>query len=642
MVIFLFKRFGKKIALISSCLFIMGFGMSFINVSFNQETYSGVVTEAKENYFILNSKFESLYVHEKNNSYEIGDVLSIKGKKKELDFSLVESQFDFKDYLNKKGIYIELVVEKITVTFSNFVRIKSYRSWFLSHFSNKSRGVISSILFSEHIENEITDNMESLHLARLISASGIYIYAFLKILRFLISRKLNDKWTDIVSIGIMSLYFIFTFPRFAVLKILVIQVLNWINKHLLKRFFNRFEILGITGTIFLLCNYHLAYQDGFVLGFIIPIAFTFIKDAVHIKNKIGNKLVTAFLSYLFFIPFELKFYRSIAPFSFINQLLFTPIFILIGIIGILCFYGLPLAKLLDWIIYPFKWIFKPFLSLNIQIYGPELNGLFLLIYYLIFMALIYYITIGFKPFSRKLLIAYVSFLCVYFLPIKNTISSSVSFINVGQGDACLIRNGNNTAMIDTGGLKYMDLAKDSLIPYFKKERIYKIDLVITTHDDNDHKGALESLYKNFKVGKYVNSYTEFPINFHGIKFINYNNHIEGAKEENNRSLVVGFHFMKKDFLIMGDAPIEIERKMIKEYPHIPCDILKVGHHGSDTSTCDAFIKYLQPKEAVISVGKNNTYGHPHSAVLMILKANKIPIKRTDILGTITYSNYIFM
>ena len=81
---------------------------------------------------------------------------------------------------------------------------------------------------------------------------------------------------------------------------------------------------------------------------------------------------------------------------------------------------------------------------------------------------------------------------------------------------------------------------------------------------------------------------------------------------------------------------------MEENTYIPCDVLKVGHHGSKTSSSDKFIKFLHPKEAIISVGKNNSYGHPNKSVLEILKENNVIIKRTDKMGTIVYSNYIFM
>ena len=79
---------------------------------------------------------------------------------------------------------------------------------------------------------------------------------------------------------------------------------------------------------------------------------------------------------------------------------------------------------------------------------------------------------------------------------------------------------------------------------------------------------------------------------------------------------------------------------MKEYSHLDCDILKVGHHGSKTSTSDAFIKYLNPQKAIISCGKNNMYGHPHNVVIQTLKRNNVEIYRTDEMGTITFRGFL--
>ena len=80
---------------------------------------------------------------------------------------------------------------------------------------------------------------------------------------------------------------------------------------------------------------------------------------------------------------------------------------------------------------------------------------------------------------------------------------------------------------------------------------------------------------------------------------------------------------------------------MEDYSYVPCDILKVGHHGSDTSSSLKFLKFLDPKEAVISVGKNNSYKLPSESTLHNLRKLSIPVKRTDYLGSITYKNYIF-
>ena len=130
-----------------------------------------------------------------------------------------------------------------------------------------------------------------------------------------------------------------------------------------------------------------------------------------------------------------------------------------------------------------------------------------------------------------------------------------------------------------------------------------------------------------------------PVTYGNLKFVNYNNHIKEGGEDNELSLVIGFNLGGKDYLITGDASKEVEANMMKEYKSVPCDILKVGHHGSKTSTSDAFIKWLKPEVGIISCGKDNRYGHPHSEVLTILKNNNVKIRRTDLEGTITYFYY---
>ena len=92
-------------------------------------------------------------------------------------------------------------------------------------------------------------------------------------------------------------------------------------------------------------------------------------------------------------------------------------------------------------------------------------------------------------------------------------------------------------------------------------------------------------------------------------------------------------------LIILAVPMIIFALIIKHEDNIPCDILRVGHHGSNTSTSEEWIKYLEPKEAVISVGKNNKFGHPNKEVLSVLNKYKIKIRRTDLEGTIKYCSY---
>ena len=92
---------------------------------------------------------------------------------------------------------------------------------------------------------------------------------------------------------------------------------------------------------------------------------------------------------------------------------------------------------------------------------------------------------------------------------------------------------------------------------------------------------------------------------------------------------------------MGDAPKWVENEIMKDHESIPCDILKVGHHGSDTSSSDKFIQYTSPEVAIVSCGKNNKFGHPSKSVVDTLNKYHIPIRRTDLEGTITYKQLSF-
>ena len=639
-----FKRKFKKSLLIYLSIFLFGFGISFIEISYpmDKTEYTGMVYQVKDNYFLINSKGEKLYCYQKEHDYEIGDIVKIKGQKEEFDFTVLESSFDFGEYLNSKGVHHSLKIKSIERKTSTPFKFHKLKKKFLSKFDSDASISVSSILFSDHDDNTLTNSISDLHLSRLINIGGLYFHALLGVINFLLTRKIKKKWSELITLGLASFYLILTFPRFSIIRLTFIYVFKWINTHLLNKRFKHLEILSITGIFFLLINYHLALQDSFILGFGIPILVYFVNSSFSFVKGIKKKALLIVTIYLFFIPFEMKYFNSISPLSMIYQLLLSPLFILFFFIAFISLYGLPINKVVDGYNSFLSNIVKPISKLKIEIYGSSFNIVFLFIYYTILCLLIYYSSIRFKPIKRGVSIVYLSFLTIYFLPINNLVTEEIDFINVGQGDCCLIRKRNQTIMIDTGGLQYMDLARECLIPYLKKNRIYNIDIVITTHDDFDHNGALSSLIYNFRVKKIMTNMDFQNFTFSNITFTNYNNHLFDHTDDNEKSLVIGFNVANQDFLVTGDASIAIENYIMKEYEHIPCDVLKVGHHGSKTSTSDAFVKWLKPKVGVVSVGKNNKYGHPHKEVINTLKRNGVIIRRTDIEGTIRFTSYSFV
>ena len=240
--------------------------------------------------------------------------------------------------------------------------------------------------------------------------------------------------------------------------------------------------------------------------------------------------------------------------------------------------------------------------------------------------------------TRNVLFAQCIFISVWSLPLKNYIAYEIDFINVGQGDALVVRTPSSTIMIDTGGKTNMDLTSSSLLPFFHKRKIYHIDTLFITHEDYDHSGEKERLISSLRVKEIITNSSSFYTKVIGdIKVTKLNHYYVSYDDENKKSLVLYIEIYDKSILCMGDAPIDIEKKIIKDYPSLRCTYLKVGHHGSSTSTCQEFVRLVKPQEAIISVGKNNYYGHPSREVITILKNENIKIRMTSIEGTIRYS-----
>lgn len=241
---------------------------------------------------------------------------------------------------------------------------------------------------------------------------------------------------------------------------------------------------------------------------------------------------------------------------------------------------------------------------------------------------------------------------------RYTHTTTVTFFDVGSGDAILITQGSNQILIDGGRSGKVLLARlGRQLPFWDRT----IEVVIATHPDADHIGGFTMLMEAYTTPLFLftgaESDTEtfallkhslaahrtesveifrggkiqFPLG--GELVIEYplTALSQTAEETNVGSLVARFTFGETDILFTGDLPNE-EQKI----PDIrPADILKVAHHGSKYSTSTTFLEALQPKEAVISVGKNS-YGHPSPDVLERLNVRNILVRRTDIQGDVVY------
>ena len=238
-------------------------------------------------------------------------------------------------------------------------------------------------------------------------------------------------------------------------------------------------------------------------------------------------------------------------------------------------------------------------------------------------------------------------------------SDFVKFFDVGQGDCALIYSNGKTALVDTGTVVFSnDVCKE-----LKDIGIKEIDVIIISHLHSDHTGGMERIIEDFKVKNLI--LPEISTYSEGISAVQnaigkvsssgggVYNAVQGMNfelgefeitvlaaysdnEENNRSIFAMAEIEEKKFFFTGDAETEVEKRLLAEGLNLKCDILKVGHHGSNTSSSMDFLQKTKPECAVVSVGDKNDYGHPNSEIINRLTNLNARIFRTDKMGDITF------
>lgn len=236
---------------------------------------------------------------------------------------------------------------------------------------------------------------------------------------------------------------------------------------------------------------------------------------------------------------------------------------------------------------------------------------------------------------------------------ENTNTLDITYLDVGQADSILIQNKGHNMLIDAGNNEDGPL----LVQYFKEQNINKFDYLITTHPHEDHIGGMDDIINNFDIEKiYMPDVTTTTKTFldvleaiekknmtYDVPNINQNFTLGNTlfqviytgndkKNLNNSSIILKATFKNTSYLFTGDATSEVEKKILNK--NIQATVLKVGHHGSKYSTTTDFLNKVNPKYAIISVGKNNSYNHPNQVTINKLEKKNIEIHRTDQEGSI--------
>lgn len=583
-----------------------------------------------------------------NFNYNLGDKVKVIGIIYTPKNNTISNLFNYRKYLLSKKILFLVKCKKIVLIGKNKnVLYKIKNNMIKRSTKYKSSNYIKAFLLADTsaIEDQIKSNYQSIGISHLLAVSGMHVGTFLLILKFILKKF---RYKDII-IFLFLLFFLFiTNFTESLMRCTLFIFLNYINKQF-KFNIKSSYVLILTGSLLLFYNPYLIYSTGFLFSVIITF---FIIMSNSIINKYHNYFIKIFcmsvISFLASVPILAITSFKINILSPLLNVIFVPfVSIIIFPFTILTF----LIRSLDNVLLFFIYIFESLTSMlsNIKIFTfiickPSIIVIF--IYYLILYLSIKY--------NHKFIILFIVVLIININSRFFIFNSQITFLDVGQGDSCIfILPEGKTVMIDTGGNYNYDLSKKSTIPYLNSLGISKISYLVLTHGDFDHMGEATNLVENFKVEnvvfnygphndlekklikvlenkniKYYKGLKELNIENHKLQFLNtivYDN-------ENDNSNVIYLNYNNYKFLFMGDAGVQREKDILDKYNIRDIDFLKVGHHGSNTSSSEDFINKIRPKYSLISVGKNNRYGHPKDSVLDTLKGSKI--YRTDKDGSI--------
>ena len=592
------------------------------------------------------------------NDIKLGDRIIIYGNLKEANNNTIPNLFNYKKYLSTNGIFYLMTIDKFEKVGNNTSIIYYIKNKLIGRINNikKSGSYVKTfVLAINEIDKDVRSSYQYNGISHLFSISGMHITLFATFLLCIMNKISYNRYFNyfIVNLFLISFMVLVGFTASSVRSVLMF-ILFSINK-LFNLKIKSLDIMLIVLIVLLLINPFYLYSVSFLFSYIISTGIVMAnRNIKKIKNKLVKNLYISFISFMFSLPICINYFNQVNVLSVVLNLFFIPLVSsIIFPLSIVCLF----VPKIDTILYLFIGIMEKcsLLVSNISIFTisfPKVGIVLVVIYYVILVVSLY------KP---KMYIGVV-LLIILFKNISYFDSDlRVLVFDVGQGDSILVSFPNNggNILIDTSGdtMNYesSNNVGNKIIPYLKTVGITKIDYLVVSHGDFDHMGEAINLVNNFKVKnvvfncgpyndlekelikvlnkkkiKYYTCIKELRISGYKMYFLNTREY----DNENDNSSVVYFNYEGYKFLFMGDAGIEKEQDILNKYNIGDIKVLKVGHHGSKTSSSKEFINEVNPKYSIVSVGKNNRYGHPNKEVLNNLSDSKI--YRTDQDGSVVF------
>lgn len=645
--------------------------------------YAKVISEAEEKNYVYsyqaeidNKKF-ILYIPKDVEKLEYGSIIKINAQYTEATRDRNYGGFNYKTYLRTKKIYGIFNVEDVEIVKNGsdniIIKLRKYiKSKLREKLKKENSELAISLIVGDrsHISSEVEDNFKKANLMHMLAISGAHFSYVILIATFISNRLQHKRLGQLIQIIAIIFFMHLTGNTASVVRAGIMSILL-IGSSICKRQNDSLNNIAISAIIQIINNPYIIFDSGFMLSYsgVLGIILFYKKISEHIHFK---SIALTISANIFIIPIMIYNFHTISGSFIISNICASW---LLGIIIILEFISLCipiklLYMILDLLIMMLRKIAE--ICANIpfaQMYVPR---------YAIFFVIVIYILIFCRKLKcRKYVYSFLTIgvsilLIVNFTDVYQD-RMRINFIDVGQGDSCLIRYKGTNIMIDSGGSlsknkdgKSYDIGENVLNNYLLNRGITRLDYIMASHFDEDHSQGFVFLLKNMKVKNviiseqyktssiyeqfkqickkqniqiiYVRSGDEIRIKDLAFKILHPKSKENQISENplNNNAIVCMVKYKNRRILFTGDIEKVAENEMVKEYTNgLKADILKVGHHGSKTSTTKEFLDLINPSVALIGVGQNNKFGHPNEDVIKRLEEKNIQIYRTDEMGEIS-------
>ena len=638
-----------------------------------QEKEYKYIYEAK---FLKNNKKVLINIKKSQQIDKInyGDLIYLEGKLEIPKIATNYKGFDYRQYLKTKKIQGIVIADNVKI-----LKAK-YKNNLIYQIQKKIKAIIKEKLPSEtgdlllaillgdkkDLSEQIQINFKNSNLSHMLAVSGAHVSYIIIGLTYITQNSIMGKRkARVFCIFFLIIFMAITNFTPSVTRACIMAILTLVSEILYKKA-DIYTNISISALIILLYNPYSLLDLGFKLSFGgtigIVIFMRFIKkkqEEPKLLNYIKQMALVSICANIIIIPIIMNNFNTVSLTFLVSNILASPILAIIVIVGfsiiIISIISHSLSNLLVF------WL-NPILNLLIKIssFCSKLPFAKILVvtpyifniifYYTIILYLVNYNEL--KQFIKKETVILLSIILIlsnfifYILPQD----LKIYFIDVGQGDSTLIVTpSKKTILIDGGGSESFDVGEKVLLPYLLDRRIRKIDYIMISHFDTDHCKGIFTVIENLKVKNIIISkQAEKSENYKKFKEIVANKKINiilvkaGDKIKidkyiyfkilfpteklimqnplNNNSIVSQLNYKSFKMLFTGDIEEIAEKEILNlQKDKLKSTILKVAHHGSNTSSTQEFINSVKPELALIGVGKNNTFGHPSECVVEKLR-----------------------